>query len=180
MKRQFQAQRLDVRAFAEDAAELSGPTPLTALERLASEARSSVEGREVTWTAEGELHNAGHLQPEVWLHLHAQAGLPMTCQRCMEPVEVPLEVDRSFRFVADETTAAAEDEDSEEDLLVLSSTFDLLGLLEDELLMEVPVVPRHDVCPVPVPMSSAGAAYEEAPEKPNPFAALKALKTRPE
>lgn len=180
MKRQFQAQRLDVGAFAEDAAELAGPTPMTAFQRLASEARIPIEGRDVTWSAQGELHNAGHLQPEVWLHLHAQASLPMTCQRCMEPVEVPLEVDRSFRFVADETTAAAEDEESEEDLLVLSRGFDLLALLEDELLMEVPVVPRHDVCPVPVPMSSADAAYEEAPGKPNPFAVLKAVKTRPE
>jgi uncharacterized protein len=180
MKRQFQAQRLDVVAFAEDAAELSGRTPLQAFARLAAEARAAADAHEVSWSAQGELRNAGHLDPQAWLHLHAQASVPMVCQRCMEPVEVPLEVERSFRFVADETVAAAEDDESDEDLLVTSREFDLPALIEDELLMEVPVVPRHDICPVPLPMSSADAAYEEAPEPVNPFAALKALKTRPE
>src|SRR5689334_5928968 len=97
MKRQFQAQRLDVHAFAEDAAELSGQWPLQDLPRLAAEARGAVEGREVVWSAQGELRHAGHVQPEVWLHLQAQARLPMVCQRCMEPVEIPLDVDRAFR-----------------------------------------------------------------------------------
>src|SRR6476661_5942211 len=100
MKRQFHPQRLDVADFAEDGAELSGRTPLREFHRLAAEARSAIGDREVTWSAQGEMHNAGHLQPEVWLHLHAQGSLPLVCQRCMEPVEVPLEVDRSFRFVA--------------------------------------------------------------------------------
>lgn len=60
-----------------------------------------------------------------------------------------LYVDRSFRFVPDEETAELEDDDSDEDVLALSSEFNLLELIEDELLMEVPVVPRHEVCPVP-------------------------------
>ena len=31
----------------------------------------------------------------------------MTCQRCLTTVELPLQVDRWFRFVADEATAEA-------------------------------------------------------------------------
>lgn len=175
MKRQFTPQRLDVRAFAEDAAELSGSEPMTAFKRLADEARAPIQEREITWSAEGELRNPHHVQPEVWLHLQADAMLPMTCQRCLEPVEVRLEVDRTFRFVADEATASAEDDDAEEDLLAISRAFDLPALVEDELLMEVPVVPRHEVCPREVPLSVADKDFEEAAPA-HPFAALKVLK----
>jgi uncharacterized metal-binding protein YceD (DUF177 family) len=73
----------------------------------------------------------------------------MECQRCLTPVDVPLAVERSFRFVADEATAEALDDESEEDLLALSREFDLRELIEDELLMALPVVPRHDECPRP-------------------------------
>jgi uncharacterized protein len=164
--------------LAEDGAELAGSMPVGALQRLAAEARGTLEGRQVEWSVQGEMLNAGHVQPQVWLHLQAGATLPMTCQRCLEAVDVPLQVDRSFRFVADEATAAAEDETAEEDLLALSRAFDLPALVEDELLMEVPVVPRHDVCPHPVPLSSADADFEDGGAPEHPFAVLKALKDR--
>jgi len=178
MTRQFSPERLDVSAFAEDAAELSGTLPVGALQRLAAEAKGPLEGRDVAWSARGEMLNPHHVQPQVWLHLQAHATLPMTCQRCLEEVDVPLQVDRSFRFVADEATAAAEDDTAEEDLLAMDRAFDLPGLLEDELLMEVPVVPRHDVCPHPVPLSAADPAFEDGRAPEHPFAMLKALKDR--
>jgi uncharacterized protein len=176
MKRQFNAQRLDVQAFAEDGAELSGQAELRSFARLSEEAGGRGAERPVAWSAQGELLNPRHVHPEVWLHLTASAVMPLTCQRCLEPVDVPVSVERSFRFVADEETAAAEDDESEEDLLAISRAFDLLGLVEDELLMEVPAVPRHEVCPEPVQFSAADPGFEEAAPAENPFAALKVLK----
>ena len=175
MKRQFSAQRLDVQAFAEEAGLLDGRGELRDFERLASEAQGGPQGRTVEWTAQGELLDPRHLQPQVWVHLTASCVLPMTCQRCLEPVDVPLRVERSFRFVADEATAAAQDDESEEDLLALSRAFDLLGLVEDELLMELPAVPRHEVCPTPVKLSVQDPGFEES-EPEHPFARLKDLK----
>lgn len=163
-----------MQAFAEEGAELSAQTPLAEFARLAEEARGDVLAP-VDWSAQGELRNPRHVRPQVWLHLQVDAVLPMVCQRCLERVDVPLQVDRDFRFVPDEETAALEDDESEEDLLATSRAFDLLSLVEDELLMEVPLVPRHDVCPVPVPMSAQDAGFEQA-ERPNPFAGLKVLK----
>ena len=122
--------------------------------------------------------NPRHVQPEIWVHLQADTRLPLVCQRCLLPVDVPVAVDRSFRFVADEATAAAQDDEAEEDLLALSRSFDLLELIEDELLMELPVAPRHEVCPEPVKMSTADAAFDAAaPQKEHPFAVLGRLKT---
>lgn len=178
MAKDFDPRRLDVRRFAEEGAELDGTDPLRGFARLASETEGDAAGLAVHWLARGELLNPRHVHPQVWVHLQADAKLPLVCQRCLRPVEVPLQVNRSFRFVADEATAAAEDDQSEEDLLALSRSFDLLELVEDELLMELPVTPRHDVCPEPVKMSAIDEAFEAAgAEKVHPFAVLGRLKT---
>ena len=106
--------------------------------------------------------------------------LPLTCQRCLGPVEMPVSIERSFRFVATEELAAAQDEESEEDVLVLSRDFHLLDLIEDELLMSLPVVPKHEVCPVAVKLQVADADFVDEPvEKANPFALLEQLKKKP-
>ncbi|HYF19103.1 MAG TPA: YceD family protein [Ramlibacter sp.] len=176
MKRLFSPERLDVRAFAEDGAQLAGHPPLAGFHRLVAEAQGEAGERQVEWSARGELLNPQHVHPQVWLHLQARAALPMTCQRCLEPVEIALDVKRSFRFVADEATAAAEDDQSEEDLLAISHSFDLLELVEDELLMELPVVPRHAVCPIPVRMSDADEEEgDDEGETQRPFAGLEGL-----
>ena len=176
MKSSFSPQRLDVRAFAQEGGQLSGEGRLADFPRLAAEAQQITREHPVRWSADAELRKPDHLHPEVWLRLTASAVLPMTCQRCLDRVETPLSVDRSFRFVADEDTAAAQDEEAEEDVLAVSRTFDLLGLVEDELLMEVPAVPRHEVCPVSVRLSAADPDFDEGQPRENPFARLKVLK----
>ena len=97
----------------------------------------------------------------------------------MGSVQTPLHFDQWYRFVATEDIAMAEDDESEEDLLVMEPQFDLLALLEDELLMALPLVPMHDECPEP-PVLRVGDADvpEEAPTKPNPFAMLAQLKKK--
>jgi uncharacterized protein len=178
MAKDFDPHRLDVRRFAEEGAELSGNEDLARYPRLAAEAQAGRLPRDVRWRARGELLDPQHVQPAIWVHLEAEVTLPLVCQRCLNPVEVPLQVDRSFRFVADEATAAREDDAVEEDLLALSRSFELVELVEDELLMEVPVAPFHDVCPEAVKMSSHDADFEAAgTEREHPFAALSRLKT---
>ncbi|MCE3271084.1 MAG: hypothetical protein K0S57_1481 [Ramlibacter sp.] len=177
MAKDYDPHRLDVRRFAEEAAELAGEDGLRRYHRLSAETQEAAADRPVTWQARGELLNPGHVHPQVWLHLDAAAHLPLVCQRCLAPVEVPLEVHRSFRFVPDEATAAAEDDAAEEDLLALSRSFDLVELVEDELLMELPVAPMHEVCPQPVKMSAEDEDFDAAgAERENPFAVLGRLK----
>lgn len=173
----FSATRLDVKAFAQAQGHIQGQAPLSTFRRLAEDAHPH-EGPEpeLHWEAEGELREEAGGAGQVWLHVHAQVALPMVCQRCLTVAPIPLEVDRSFRFVADEATAELEDDDSDEDVLALSREFNLLELIEDELLMEVPVVPRHDVCPDPVKLQSSDTDFEQAnTQKENPFAVLRSM-----
>ena len=176
MTKEFSPHRLDMKAFAQAGGRLSGHESLLKYERLAQEAKGLHPDLLVDGQAQGEIRTVAGGVGQVWLHIKAQATLPMECQRCLMPVDVPLELEHEFRFVADEATAEALDDECEEDLLALSRDFDLHEVIEDELLMAVPVVPKHDECPTVVPLASSDEDFEEAnAEKPNPFAALAGL-----
>lgn len=177
MSKEYSLDHLDVAAFAKANAVMEGQDPLSAFERLAQEAQVPVEGMSVTWYAEGEhvpeTGGPGHL----WVHVEADAQVPMVCQRCLGVAQIDLQVDRSFRFVKDEATAEALDDEAEEDLLALSKDFDLRTLIEDELLMALPLVPMHEECPEVMPMASSDDDFEQAnEEKTNPFAVLAGLR----
>ena len=76
------------------------------------------------------------------------------------------------------TEAEAEqlDEVSEDDVMVLSPKMDVMALLEDELILALPLVPRHEpACPNPLPQPIDDLDEEEP--APNPFAALAALRS---
>jgi uncharacterized protein len=177
MKKEFVATRLDVQAFAQAATPWSRQDALADYERLAEEAQGSIDGLTVSWTAQGQLRATPGGADEVWLHLSVQARLPLTCQRCMGPLDTEVTSERWFRFAADEAAAAALDDEVDEDVLVSAPDFDLHELIEDELLMSLPLVPRHDICPVPVKLAVEDPEFEaELDAKPNPFAALAKLR----
>ena len=146
MTKEFSPRHLDVKAFAQAQGHLSGHESLLNYERLAHEAQGLHPDLRVDWQASSELRTPPGGSGQIWLHLQVAATVPLHCQRCLTPVDVPLQVDRWFRFVADEATALAQDDESEEDLLVISRSFDLHELIEDELLMELPMVPLHEHC----------------------------------
>jgi uncharacterized protein len=176
-ERPFDPVRLDVQRFARDAAELAGAWPMAGFARLVESAIADdgVPGL-VDWRARGEWRTPRGHEPQPWLHLEASARLALQCQRCLQPVEVGLQAQRSFRFVAGEEAAAELDPDAEEDVLALPRALDLHELVEDELLLALPLVPRHDRCPLAVPMTFGDDPAASVEDRPNPFEALKALK----
>lgn len=178
--RDFDVRRLDVQAFAKAAAEREGAWPLRGFARLRdllAPAAAAADGDslpEVRWTVRGEERPARAAQPEVWLQLGAEAVLPLVCQRCLQPLQQPLALQRQFQFVRGEDAAAELDGEVEHEVLALTRELDVHQLLEDELLLDLPLVPRHQVCPQPLPV----AADADPPDE-HPFAALAALR-RPE
>ena len=180
MEKKIDPQHLDVLAFARDACHLQGEGVMADWPRLASEQHGdTLAPGALNWQLDGRTVSQSGGPDQIWLDLRASVQLPMQCQRCLTPVLETVEAERSFRFVADETTAAAEDNDCEEDLLPLEPRPSLYELLEDELLMALPLVPMHDACPVPVSMQSGDVAAADGPveeQRPHPFAALSRLK----
>lgn len=177
MTKEFSADHLDINAFAKQQGHLGGDEPLARFARLAQEQVGGAPEAQVHWQADGEWQAESGSAGHAWLHLHASVELTLTCQRCLQPALIPVEAEQSFRFVADEATAAEQDEDSDEDLLVVSRDFDLRELVEDELLMAIPMVPMHEQCPDTVQLSVSSPEFDAAgTEKANPFAALASLR----
>mgnify|MGYP001810810688 CR=1 FL=1 len=173
----FNPHRLDAMRMARQGALLQGRRPLAHFSRLLEDLHAPVDaGAEVAWSANAELRTAPSGAPEAWLHLEATSLVPLTCQRCLEAVQTGLAVDRWFRFVADEAAALAEDDDCEEDLLALEPRPDLLAVIEDELIMELPLVPMHGRCPDTPAALAPAPETPAADERPHPFSALARLK----
>ena len=173
--REFDPFRLDVVAFAKEAGELAGRWPLAQFDRIAE---SAVPGApvtdtdEVSWSARGERRQLRGGDAQTWMQVAAATQVSLECQRCLNPVDVPLQIARNFLFVHGEDAAAQLDADTEDDVLAITRSLDLRELIEDELLLAMPIVPRHEVCPQPL----VAATDELAEDKPNPFAALMDLK----
>lgn len=178
----WKPERLDIDAFAREAGELRGQWSAELLPRwLESQWLDGAVAAElppVLWAMRGSCRERVGASPETWLEIEASTGFRLECQRCLHAVAQPLALTRRFRFVRDEAQAEAEDPDCEEDLLVLSRAFDARELVEDELLLALPLVPMHEDCePPPVGVDEFdGAAAEETP--PHPFAALAVLKKK--
>lgn len=178
-QRAFVPEKLDLAAFARDGASLEGEWPAAEFERLAeSGAPESPASRwpALRWSLRGELRQPKGGKAQTWLHVAAQAQVAQTCQRCLQPVQESLVVDRWIRFVETEAEAAELDADSDDDVLAMPRHLDARELIEDELLLALPLVPRHEACPEPLPQPDADVPDAAEDKRPNPFAALAALK----
>lgn len=175
--------RLDVERFAAESGQLEGDWPLAEMARLCDACHAApglLASNRVRWSAWGEQRKQPGQGAHAWLRLKVDTDVDLTCQRCLSAVQVTLAVDRWFHFVVGEQQAAALDAESDDDVLVSTRALDLRELAEDELLLALPLVPRHDVCPQPLLAPADGADLEDLADTPeNPFAALAALKRRP-
>ena len=146
--------RLAVAAFAAEGGALEGDWPGPTLERLADlqVPPQDVGQADVHWRVQGERRLKSGSEAELWLTLSVQAPVWLTCQRCLQPMAVGLALDRRLRFVHGESQAEALDAESDDDVLALPRWLDLRELVEDELLLSLPLVPRHETCPQPLPV----------------------------
>ncbi len=105
-----------------------------------------------------------------FLHLSINSSLNIYCQRCLELM--PLNMSLNFHYLIgnehfkDLDTDYLEDTD-DFDVIEASQAMDLHVLIEDEVMMAIPLAPMHENDCIKAPMQSG--------DKPNPFAALKGL-----
>jgi uncharacterized protein len=196
--RSFIPEKLDIQAFIEEGATLSGEWSVSALQRVAAGLMPGLDCAQlspVRWSAQGRVVPQRVGGAQLWLDVQADAELEWECQRCLHGVREPVGIDVQIRFARDEAEAARLDAESEDDVLALARNVNLRELIEDELIMAQPIVPRHGTCPTdvealmnderetPVPGVPSAERLATAPDgelpKPHPFAALAALKTQP-
>lgn len=146
----------------------------SSFERLAAELATEREQNELQISAklyrqDNVLHFSFNVAGEVWL----------TCQRCLQPVAIDLTDTYDIALLEDESQVGLIDDN--EDYLLLDEVIteqtpeQLLPfkkLIEDEILLKIPLAPKHDDCEMIV--DQVGEIPEEEGE--NPFAALASLK----
>ena len=106
----------------------------------------------------------------------ASALVTLICQRCNEPFEQELEASFTFSPVKNEEAAA--ELPSYYDAIDLDENGEvtLRELVEEELILEIPLIPRHELKDCQACADSVWGQLPEELEKPNPFDVLKQLK----
>jgi len=112
------------------------------------------------------------------LALKVQARLQLICQRCLQIMVFSVDEQALFEVgLASRSDSGLGDIGEQADLeqpeeLLVEDEFDLIGLIEDQLILAVPYVPRHDRCETSAPTSSD----ESDTEKVSPFQVLGGFK----
>lgn len=146
---------------------LSGAATMADLPRLAQSVLD--HDARVNYEVRGCVDDQGH--PGAVMRLSGEIAL--RCERCSRPLQFALEREVPFRFVRDEQELnALPIEDNEMEEVVGSPAMDLIAWVEDEVILSLPLVPRHPDCAVPL----AGMPEEAEDNRPHPFAALAKLK----
>ncbi|MBM3355660.1 MAG: hypothetical protein FJY47_07440 [Betaproteobacteria bacterium] len=157
---------IDSLAFAASGQSCDGTIPAARLPRL-SERIVDGEGE-----VEYQLHGAVREGRPV-LGLSVSGSVSVTCQRCLGPMRWGFEFANCVRLARDEAELDLADAEGV-DAVEASEALDVEALVEDELLLNWPIAPRHDDA------GCARAGGAEAGATRQPFAALKALVARSE
>ena len=109
-----------------------------------------------------------------------QVDVESDCQRCGEPFKQTLECHFMYSPVANWDQADDLPEIYEPIEFNEFGEIDLLGAVEDELILALPLVPMHssEHCEVSAHEQVFGELPEELAKKPNPFAVLANLKQK--
>lgn len=102
------------------------------------------------------------------------ATLRLTCQRCLQPFDWPMAVDVDIGIVADEK-AEESLPDGLDPLIVAGERVRLADVVEDELILGLPVVARHEDNPACQPASRPAGGSDR---KVSPFSVLQELRQR--
>jgi uncharacterized protein len=157
---------IDSLAFAREGGLLQGELPVASLARLLDALADSTGG--IAYRLQGQMGP----RSEPRLVLEVDGALIVRCQRCLEGIGHPVRIRSLLELVEDEAEPTQEEiEDDAKDFLVARKEFDVEALVEDEIILALPVAPRHEDCVLP----DAGGRPEEV-ERVSPFSALASLK----
>ena len=157
----------------------AGFLTMTDMPRLAKEASSVNPGDGFAWQMETHFENSPGSEPRQILDLALKGRLHLVCQRCLQDCAVNLDEKRRFVLVA--TEAEADDyplEDEEQEPLVASQHFNLLETIEDEVLLSLPLIPKHPegFCEPHATVFGLEDEDDRSDERENPFNVLKNMK----
>ncbi|KPK07027.1 MAG: hypothetical protein AMJ64_07735 [Betaproteobacteria bacterium SG8_39] len=152
--------------FAASGGARAGRWPLRDLPRLRS-SLAALDG-ELEYALRGTHDPMGRRA----LQLKLRGVLKLSCQRCLETMDFPLDVDAMLVLATSEAEIDADaDDPAAPDRVLASREMPIRELIEDEVLLSLPFAPRHERC---------GTHHDSLGEqRRSPFAALSAMLDAP-
>ena len=169
--------RLNLKDFAQRGRELRGSVAVTALPRLGASlhAQAAELARlRVRWELQGMVRAEASGQAQPLVRLRVEGELPMLCQRCLQTSWHRVDDSVVLRLVDQEPEIDAEELESDEEAFCARHPVDLADLVEDQLILALPLVPMHESCPQALPVQAGAVPAADAPV--SPFAVLAGLR----
>lgn len=161
-------EKIDPWKLAADKATLAGTIPLRHMPRLTT-LLSTSEGQ-VTVSMTGNIDG----QKVPFLAGRIETAVEIICQRCLAVMPFPVAVEFCLGLIRSDAQAAHLSQEYDP-LVVTEERISLLEVVEDELILALPLVPRHpeiSQCEVSGLMTAEKTPLEK---KTNPFAMLSTL-----
>jgi uncharacterized protein len=158
---------VDAIRLADTGTRLAGEIPLKAMPRLRSQCSDDQGKASVDLLFERSADQALRR-----IRGHISARVRVACQRCLEPMTLMLEAEPSLLIVKAEERQELLAQDTE--LVVAGKAVSLSELVEDELLLAMPMIPMHELSECPASASLQAQQRSQA----SPFAVLDKLKDK--
>jgi len=172
MSEKFIPEHIDPFRYAEQSLGLEGSVKVADMQRLSTYVHSKQD------TAQVDLRFGVDQQGVTFLKGHLATKLTLQCQRCMEPFIYEIMSDFVLGIVKtlDEANALPE---QYEPAMSQEGSLALRELIEDEIILNLPIIPKHEPeqCKVELPSDTSG--WEQGKGK-NPFHVLESLKHKKE
>jgi uncharacterized protein len=128
---------LDGLQLARGHGEVSGAIGIADLPRLAA---MGCDAAALAYSVRGGQSGGGH--PSLTIEIGGE--LRLVCQRCLGPLAFPVAAKSELELAATphDVEAAADDVDR----VVASKSMDVAALVEDEVILALPMVPMHERC----------------------------------
>ncbi|MDB5799800.1 MAG: metal-binding protein [Rhodocyclales bacterium] len=128
--------------FARRGAVLEAEAVAGGFDRLADQLRPAGAQHAVKYRVEGECH-----EDKEFLVLQVTADVVLGCQRCLGDVTCPVESHVRLLLVREGDELPDEDlAEDDFDPVHANRNLDVLALVEDELLLSLPLSPMHEDC----------------------------------
>ena len=147
--------------FARNGKEIRGEIAVSELSRLGDVLANS--GGSLTYIVSGFREGDSDM-----LGLSLQGSCTLRCQRCLGELNYPVDMTSRLLLLPADKLGEVEDDD-DVDAIEAEPRLDVLALIEEELLLDLPFAPRH-------PEGECVPATNGLQQKASPFAVLAGLK----
>jgi uncharacterized protein len=154
---------IDTLEFAHSAQELSASVPVAALQRLEDILYDSAGSLEYT------IRGRQDARRRPLLEIRIGGSLNLQCQRCLGKLELPVQFENTLLVVPPGTPVDPELDDPEApDTIEANPELDVAALIEDEVLLSLPLAPRH-------PEGTCASRFEKQSDDAGPRSAFDQL-----